>query len=125
MSSGSPFGSRANWLHPLPAKMTVGTQASLRWSLLDLALAPGGMGKLQLPGSLGKDTGSTAGTRRGLFFPAAWVSRMRDQDRHILGRNYFFLGQKNSFVERKGDTAPSEPQRFFNRLRTSWNPLEY
>ena len=36
---------RANWLHPLPAEGAARSRDSLRWSLLDMALAPRGHGE--------------------------------------------------------------------------------
>lgn len=54
---GSHCGARANWLRPLPAQRTAGPRASLRRSLSDMALAPGGTRRPQLPGQLAKTLG--------------------------------------------------------------------
>lgn len=100
VGSGSPFGSRANWPHPLPAKMTVGTRASLRWSLLDLALAPGGMGRCSCQGHLAKTRGQLLAQERPLP-----PSRLGQQDEEpgqaYLGEELFFPGTKEFFSQKK------------------------
>ena len=69
-----------------------------------MALAPGGTGRLQLPGALGRDPGSTASPDEALPRRCPGVSRMRAQDRGILARSSLLLGQKNPLVGREGDT---------------------
>ena len=122
----SSYRGRANWLHPLPAKRTVGTWASLRWSLLDMALAPRSTRRLQLPGSLGKDPWLTAGPGEASSSKLRGVSRERDEDRNILDRNSFFLGGEP--VGQKGKKhIPKQLKRPRGSLadselhRTLWN----
>lgn len=74
--------------------------ASLRWRLLDMALAPGGTERLQLPGSLGRDPGLTAGPGEASSSKPPGVSRRRGRARPILERRHFFLGTEGPFGQK-------------------------